>query len=146
VERFEATIDEASGGGAFVVVPPEVEAALGGGGRIPVTATFDGVEYRGWVVTMGGIRAVGILKAIRERLGKEPGDRVTVTLARDDAERTVTVADDLAAALAAAGARAAFDALSYSHRREYVTWIDVAKRPETRARRIAGIVQRLTAD
>jgi hypothetical protein len=145
VETFEAVIEEARGGGAYVAVPADVDAALGGKGRIPVVASFDGVEYRGSVVTMGGVRCLGVLKAIRDRLGKGPGDTVTVTLAPDAAERTVTVPDDLAAALADAGARAIFDRLSYSHRREYVTWIDDAKKPATRARRVAGTVERLTA-
>jgi uncharacterized protein YdeI (YjbR/CyaY-like superfamily) len=84
-----------------------------------------------------------VLKAIREQLGKGPGDDVVVTLTRDDAPRTVTVPDDLAAALEAAERRAAFDALSYSHQREYVEWIDEAKRADTRARRISEAVERL---
>ncbi len=54
------------------------------------------------------------------------------------------VPDDLAAALKKAKARAAFDALSFSHRREYVTWIDEAKRADTRARRISQTVEGLT--
>jgi hypothetical protein len=143
MEEFRAPIVAADRGGAYVVVPDEVVAALGGGGRIPVRATFDGVEYRGSVASMGGAKVLGVLKAIREQLGKDPGDVVVVTLARDDAPRTVAVADDLGAALEAAGRRAAFDALSYSHQREYVAWIEEAKRGETRARRIADTVERL---
>src|SRR5262245_5357299 len=137
--EFRAPIMAADRGGAYGVVP----AAVGGGGRIPVLATFDGVEYRGSVATMGGEKVLGVLKTIREELGKEPGDVVVVTLTRDDTPRTVTVPDDLAAALDAAGRRSAFDALSYSHQREYVEWIDEAKRADTRARRIAQTVERL---
>jgi uncharacterized protein DUF1905/bacteriocin resistance YdeI/OmpD-like protein len=145
VERFEATIESADRGGAYVTVPDSVVDALGGGGRIPVEATFDGVPYRGSIVSMGGARCLGVLKSIRDQLGKGQGDVVAVGVARDEAERTVTVAPDLAAALDEAGARPAFDALSFSHRREYVTWIDEAKRPETRQRRIAQTVERITA-
>ena len=143
MEEFRAPIVAADRGGAYVVVPPEVVDALGGGGRIPVQATFDGIEYRGSIASMGGTKVLGVLKAIRAELGKRPGDDVVVTLARDDAPRTVMVPDDLAAALEAADRRAAFDALSYSHQREYVEWIDEAKRGETRARRIAQTVDRL---
>lgn len=143
MERFEATIEEGRGGGAFVRVPPEVDAALGGKGRIAVQATFDGAAYRGSVVTMSGARCIGLLKAIREELGKGPGDTVAVTLAPDLAERTVEVPDDLGRALEDAGLRATFDALSFSHQREYVTWVEEAKKPDTRARRVAGTVERL---
>ena len=143
MQEFRAPIVAADRGGAYVVVPATVVDALGGGGRIPVRATFDGVEYRGSIASMGGEKVLGVLKAIREELGKGPGDVVVVTLARDDAPRTVTLPDDLATALEAAGRRAAFDALSYSHQREYVEWIDEAKRADTRARRIGKTVEQL---
>ena len=76
-------------------------------------------------------------------MGKGDGDGVTVTLERDAGERTVDVPDDLAAALAEAGLREAFDKLSYSHRREHVNAINDAKRPETRTRRIAKALEML---
>ena len=145
MERFEAELVAADRGGAYVEVPREVVAALGGGGRIPVRATFDGIDYRGSIVSMGGGRIIGVLKAIRQQLGKEPGDRLAVTVERDDAERTVAVPADLTTALDAAGVKTAFDALSFSHQREHVTWIEEAKRPATRARRVAATVERLTA-
>ncbi|HWC68118.1 MAG TPA: YdeI/OmpD-associated family protein [Acidimicrobiales bacterium] len=143
MESFEAPIEAADRGGACVRVPPGVVAALGGGGRIKVRATFDGIAYRGSVVSMGGEKVIGLLKTIREELGKGPGDTVAVTLDVDDAERTVDVPADLSAALDAAGLLDAFRALSYTHQREHVAWIEEAKRPDTRARRIHQTVERL---
>jgi len=141
--EFEATIVAADRGGAYVAVPPAVVDAFGGRGRTPVVATFDGVEYRGSVVAMGSGMVVGVLKRIRARLGKEPGDTIAVTLVVDDEPRRVDVPDDLRAALAAANVRSRFDALSYSHRREYVQWIEAAKRPATRQGRIEQTVERV---
>jgi hypothetical protein len=143
METFEARITAADRGGAYVRVPADVVAALGGAGRIPVRATFDGIAYRGSVVSMGGEKVIGLLQAIRTQLGKAPGDMVTVTLEADTAERSVVMPHDLRAALAAAGVLDAFAALSYSHQRQHVGWIDEAKRPETRARRIRQTVERL---
>ena len=145
MESFDATIVEAKGGGAYVEVPPDVLSALGGKGRIPVRATFDGLDYRGSVVTMGGVRCIGVLKEIRTRLGKGPGESIAVTLTADTEERTVEVAADLRSALDEARASTPFAALSYSHQREYVEWIEEAKRPATRERRIAQTVTRVTA-
>lgn len=141
---FRARIEGARGGGAFVSIPDEVVKQLGGGGRIAVEATIDDVPYRGSIVSMGAGPCLGVLKAIRAQLGKNIGDTVNVVVDRDDRPRTVDVPDDLAAALKKAKARAAFDALSFSHRREYVTWIDEAKRADTRARRIGQTVDGLT--
>lgn len=143
MERFEAPIVEARQGGAFVLVPPEIVAALGGKGRIPVRATFDGIPYQGSVASMGGAKVLGLLKSIRAELGKGPGDVVAVTLELDDEERTIAVPDDLRAALEAAGLADTFGALSYTHQREYVTWIDEAKRADTRARRVEQTIGRI---
>jgi uncharacterized protein YdeI (YjbR/CyaY-like superfamily) len=77
------------------------------------------------------------------QIDKDVGDTVTVTVARDESKRAVTVPADLAAVLRSATLRKTFDALSYSHQREYVIWIDDAKRADTRARRIAQTVERL---
>ena len=140
MESFVAVISSEPGGGAYVEVPPEVVAALGGKGRIPVSATFDGIAYRGSIVSMGGTRILGILKAIRSELGRSPGESVAVTGEVDETVRSVKVPDDLDSALGDAGVRHAFGALSYSHQREYVTWIEEAKKPETRARRISQTV------
>ncbi|WP_107658945.1 YdeI/OmpD-associated family protein [Nocardia suismassiliense] len=141
--RFEARIESGADGGAYVAVPTEVVAALGGGSRVPVEADFDGIDYRGSIVDMGSGPCLGLLKAIRTELGKAPGDTVVVTVSRDDAERTVDVPDDLADALRSAGRRDAFDKLSYSRRREHVTAVTEAKRPDTRSRRITKIVDSL---
>jgi Domain of unknown function (DUF1905)/Bacteriocin-protection, YdeI or OmpD-Associated len=145
MHEFDATIEAADRGGAYVAVPPEVVSALGGGGRIPVQATFDGIPYRGSVVSMGGGMVIGILKAIRSELGREPGDVVHVTLERDDRKPAVEVPDDLRDALAAAGLTQNFAALSHSHQREYVQSIEDAKRADTRTRRIEQTIERLRA-
>ena len=132
------------GGGHLVEVPPDVVEALGGTGRIPVTATFDGVPYRGSIVRMGNGAVLGVLKAIMAEAGISDGDTVTVVVRNDDAPREIEVPDDLAEALARNGAaRAAFEALSFSHRREYVDAINQAQRPETRVRRIGWTIDQL---
>jgi Bacteriocin-protection, YdeI or OmpD-Associated/Domain of unknown function (DUF1905) len=143
VAKFRAKIIAARGGGAYVLVPDRVIRELGGGGRIPVDAAFEGVQYRGSIVNMGAGPCIGVLKAIRSKLGKEIGDAISVVVTREEGPRTIAVAADLAAALRKAEARAKFDALSFSHQREYVRWIDEAKRADTRARRITKTVEGL---
>jgi len=131
---FVAVIEEAPRGGAYVRVPPYFIDALGGGGRIPVRATFDGIVYRGSIVRMGGDTVLGVLKEIREKLGEDHGDEVEVTVERDEAEREVEIPVELATLLEAnPAARNAFEALSYSHRREHALHVAEAKKPETRS-------------
>jgi len=144
--RFRAPVRPSGrgGGGHLVDVPPEVIEELGGKGRIPVTATFDGVPYRGSIVRMGGGSVLGVQKAIMAEAGVSVGDTLTVVVRNDEAPRQVEVPEDLAESLARNdSARAAFEGLSFSHKREYVRSITDAKRPETRARLIERTIQAL---
>lgn len=145
MSEFRALIEEArGGGGTWVQVPPSVVEELGGAGRIPVRATFNGVPYRGSVVSMGGgAMVIGILKDIRTSTGKNVGDEVLVTLELDDAPREVSVPEDLARGLAAAGLAQAFAGLSFTRKREIAGGVSGAKKPETRQRRIEAAVQEL---
>jgi len=127
-----------------VNVPFDVYQAFGAN-RVPVTATIDGIPYRGSLVRMGGdCHVLGILKEIRTRIGKGAGDTVEVVVTRDAAPRVVDVPADLRAALTSSPpATTMFESLAFSHRREFVRWIEDAKRPDTRARRIAGTVDKV---
>jgi antitoxin component of MazEF toxin-antitoxin module len=142
--RAPVRSSDRGGGGHLVDVPTEVVEALGGKGRIPVTATFDGVPYRGSIVRMGGGAVLGVQKAIMAEAGVRVGDSLTVVVRNDEAPREVEVPDDLAEALARNDpARTAFEGLSFSHKQEYVEAINEAKRPETRARRVERTIQAL---
>src|SRR5262245_21946148 len=84
---------------------------------------------------MGGRTVVGLNREVREGTGVAPGERVEVELVADDEPRVVEVPPDLAAVLDD-DLRAFFDSLSYTHRNEYVRWIEEAKREETRTARV----------
>src|SRR6266702_2435236 len=127
MHRFEAVLGGDAGDLPAVVLPVDVAAAMGGQGRIPVSGTINGVPFRGSTMPMGdGRHCIGFRKDVRARAGGvEPGDAVTIEIARDDAPRRVDVPDDLAAALDAdAGVRTTFDAMSYSHRKEWVAAVE----------------------
>ncbi len=141
--EFEAVIEGEEDGGAWVEIPPDVVDALGGGGRIPVSAKFDGHPYRGSIAVYGGQHVLGVVKAVRRAIRKEVGRNVKVGLAFDDAERTVEVPGDLKDVLVKAGLVVQFDALSYTKRRQAVEHIESSKAQETRARRIEKFIDEL---
>lgn len=143
--EFEAKIAEGRGGGAFVTVPFNVKDEFGTGGRVKVQAMFDGKPSRGSLAPMGeGIHILGILKAIRQEIGKDIGDRVTVTFVRDTARRTVPLPKELRTALARnLTARIAFAKLSYTYKREYAEWVAEAKQDVTRRKRAKKTIEKL---
>ena len=144
--EFEAVLEAGEGdGGVFVVLPFNVPEVYGTRGQVPVQATFDGYPYQGSVVPLGdGHHALLLLKQIRRAIDKTVGDTVRVTLSRDVAERKMEAPTDLAAQLATNPKAAAYFAkLAYTHQREYVRWLEGAKKPETRTRRLGEIVEML---
>jgi hypothetical protein len=133
------------GPAAAVVLDDEQVAAVGEGAkRFLVVATINGHTWRTTIARMGGESLLGLNRAVREAAGVEPGNTVKVELELDDAPREVEVPEALASALAGdSAASAAFDALAYTHRKEYARWVEEAKRDETRQRRVAQALQML---
>jgi hypothetical protein len=145
VERFTAILGGEAGERPLVELPFDAKERFGRA-RAPVRGTVNGTSFRTTVAVYGGRQYIGFRKELRDAAGIAIGDEVTVELELDDAPRTVEVPPELETAFAGAPeARAAFDALSYTHRREYATWVDEAKRDETRFRRAARAIELLQA-
>ena len=130
-----------------IPVPAEVIAALGVGKRPPVVVHIGGHRYRSSVAAYGDVYMLPLSQEHRAAAGVEAGETVEITLELDTQPRMVDVPDDLAAALVERpGLRAAFDALSYTARKEHVRQVITAKAAETRQRRIAKIVAGLAGE
>ena len=141
-QTFTATIQNAGGGGAFVEVPFDVEKEVGSK-RPKVKAMIEGVPYRGTLTRMGtDCHILGIRKDIREQIGKTFGNDVTITVEPDTEPRVIEVPAELKQAFRTEKeAKAFFEKLSYTHQKEYVNWINEAKREETRQTRIAKTIE-----
>lgn len=140
--RFRTTVELGGKTATGLQVPDEVVHALGGGRRPAVLVTVGGHAYRTTVGSMGGRFLVPLSADNRTAAGVAAGDQVDVTIEADTAPRDVAVPDDLAQALAGDPAAGRFfDTLAYSHRKEWVRWIQDAKRPETRTTRLQATVE-----
>jgi hypothetical protein len=114
--------------------------------RAPVSVTINGYTFRSTIARMGGVALIPFRKSHREAAGIGGGGRVIVTIAADTESREVEVPADLQRALKAnAGVWKKWQALSYTHQREWVESVIDAKKPETRARRIAKAAKHLRA-
>jgi hypothetical protein len=132
--------------GAICYIPlPFDPKAVFGKVRAPVTVTLNGYRFSSTVAAMGGPACVPLRRSHREAAGLEGGETLKVTLVLDTAPRVVEAPADLVKALKAGGAHAAWQRLSYTHQREHVEAIESAKKPETRARRVARAVAMVAA-
>jgi hypothetical protein len=141
--RLHTTL-EGRGPAAAIILTDEQVASFGAGKAFPVAVTIDGRTARLRLARMGGQNMIGFSKAVRAELGVEIDQEVDVVVGLDSAEREVEVPPALSAALDADPAlRAAFDALSYSVRKEHARTVAEPKQDATRARRVAKIVEAL---
>ena len=128
-------------------VPFNVEEAFGARARVAVRGTVNGFPFRSSLMPRGkGVFYMAFNKAMQQGAKAGVGDTVSVIMEPDTAPRTVAVPTDLKRALAKAPVQnQIFASLSYSHKKEYVDWIEQAKRPETRASRIEKCLAALSA-
>lgn len=134
--RAELQLDGKTATG--ITVPAEVLEQLGAGRRPSVAVTINGHTFRTTIGSMGGVAKIPVSSAVRAEAGIAAGDLLDVEVLLDTAPRQVNVPDDLAAALAGHPQAGEFFAqLSYSRQHAYVSWIEQAKKPDTRASRVA---------
>jgi hypothetical protein len=144
--KFRATVELHGKTATGIEVPDELVTALGAGNRPAVTVTVGGHSYRTTVSRMGGRFLIPLSAENRTAAGVSAGDEVDVGIEPDTAPREVEVPADLAEALAKdEAAKTTFDGLAFTHRKEWVRWVEEAKKAETRATRLAKTVEALHA-
>jgi len=146
VIRVRAQLQPRGPAAAIVLNDAQVATVGEGAKRFPVKATVNGYTWRTSVARMGGEFLLGLSRVVREGAGVQASDEVEVTIELDAAPRDVEVPGALAAALAAdPHARAAFERMAFTHRKEYARWIAEAQREETRQRRVQGALEMIRA-
>jgi len=142
--EFRSTVVLGGKTATGIQVPDDVVTALGSSRRPPVVVTVGGHTYRTTVAPMGGAFWIPLAAEHREAAGVRAEQEVDVRIELDPAPREVAIPEDLDAGLDDA-ARAFFTGLAPSHRKEWVRWVEEAKKPETRAARITKTVESLRA-
>ena len=145
--KFDATLNRPEGVGTWTYfdIPLDRMQLLGAKGQVKVKGTINGHPFRTSARPHGnGSHYIVVNKSIRDAMGVTQGDVVKVEMDRDTAPRTVEIPADFADVLGAQGEKQeAFEALSYSRKKEFVEWIESAKKEDTRRRRIAGSLEML---
>ena len=141
-KRFTVELQRVEKTATMFRVPFDLKEAFGRA-RPPVKVTISGHTWRTTPGVYNGVGYVVVNRNVKAATGVDAPDRVSVEMEVDTEPRTLRVPTDLRDAFRADdAARKSFRKLSFSHRREYVEWVEEAKRPETRARRIVATVER----
>lgn len=147
-KTFKAKLEHSGVPGTWstVTLPFDVEKTFGSKARVAVKGSVNGVPFRGSAMPWGdGSHYLVVNKTLQKGAGVAPGDMLEITVEPDTEARTVELPEELQTALKKnTAARRAFEALSYSHQREYAEHVREAKRPETRQARAAKSLVMLT--
>lgn len=144
--KFNAIIQSNESGGMYVIIPFDVEEEYGKK-RVKIIAKIDSEVYQGSLVRMGSPDHILLIrKDIRQKIGKTNGDEVSIEVQEDTLPRIVVVPDDFKVYLNDnAEQKVFFEKLSYTHQKEYVQWIEGAKKEETRIRRMNKAIEMMKA-
>lgn len=147
MQQFESKLirPEGTGTWTYLTVPFRADEVFGAKGQVKVKGTINAVPYRGSLMPHGdGSHFLVVNKSLRDAAKVEVGDHVAVTMEQDLEAREVHVPEDFLAQLEADhAAQEKFNQLAYSHKKEYVTWIESAKKLETRESRIVKAIEKL---
>ena len=146
-KRFRALVERGETSAVCAIhFPFDVEQTFGARGHVPVRGTLNGAPFRASIFKMGGRHFMVVNRRLRESAGVSGGETVPVVVERDTEPRVIDAPADLARALKTnRDARAVWDKLSYTHRREHVEHLEDAKKPETRQRRLEKAITLLAA-
>ncbi len=140
-KKFRARIGGAIDGSTGMVELPFDVKALFGKARPPVHVTIGGHTWQSTVAVYGGKSYLPLRKSNRAAARVTVGDEVEITVALDTSDRTVEAPTALKKAWdKTPAARAAWEALSITQKREHAQAITQAVRPQTRVARLAKIL------
>jgi len=130
---------------AAIIAPFDVVKVFGTRARIPVRGTINGFPFRSSLMPMDSRHAMCVNKSMRDGAGVKAGDTVDVVMEKDEADRIVELPPLLKKGLARnTTAKANWDKLSFTHQKEMARSITEAKQDETRARRLAKVMNILS--
>ena len=133
---------------AFVDFPYSTEEVFGKKGQVKIKALFDGrIEYQGSLAKMkSNTHLLGLTQEVRTQLGKSFGDTVNVELWEDKEERIVEIPEDVIVVFNQnPEAYLLYEKMSFTHRKEFMRWINDAKKPETRENRKIKLIEMILA-
>jgi bacteriocin resistance YdeI/OmpD-like protein/uncharacterized protein DUF1905 len=139
-QHFETMVEARRGGGVAIRLPFDPAAEWGDRDRWHVEGTIGGNRFRGTISPLDSGHAV-LLGPTWCRDPRVGAGRHVEVIMQPEAPDSTTVAADFASTLGTEpAARRFFDSLPTFYRKNYVRWVEEAKRPETRQRRIAQAV------
>lgn len=126
---------------AALSAPFDAEKTFGTRARVPVRGTINGYPFRSSLMPMGGCHRMVVNEALRDGAGVRAGDTVSVVMERDEEARTIDPPPLLQKELARSkAAQASWGKQSFTNKKEMARSITEAKQEETRARRLAKVM------
>jgi len=143
--KFKVKLLGQEGSEVAALKPPfDVPEVFGRKGRVPVRGTINGFPFRSSLMNMGDGHMMVVNAQMRAGAKCKGGDTVAIVMELDEEKRSVELPGYLKKIIESdREAREFWPMLSFTHQKEYVRDIEGAKRPETREKRIAAMMDAL---
>jgi hypothetical protein len=143
--KFKTKLLGHAGSDVAALKPPfDVAEVFQRKGRVPVKGAINGFPFRSSLMNMGDGHMMVVNTQMRAGAKCKGGDTIDVVMELDEEKRTVEVPAYLKKIINSdAKAKQFWSGLSFTHQKEYVREIEEAKRPETKEKRIAGMMNAL---
>jgi hypothetical protein len=146
-QSFKAVIKRFDPGWYYIDVPFDVRELFGNSSRVQVNASVDGFYYRTSLIPGAAGHYMVISQEMRNATGKVLGDTLTVMIDIEDRPHEIAVPADIQRALKKnLVACERFTTLDHARRNRYTRWIIDSKKPETRVKRIARLVDEMASE
>lgn len=145
--KYKTTLFTLERGGVFAGFPFDGVKEFGKRGAVRINCWIDGVHKQGSLLPMGdGTHAFHVKQDIREAIRKSIGDEVEMVVEQDLSKRVITIPEDWQWLMDDdPELKQKYSALAFSYREWIIFYINQAKLPETRARRIEQMINRIKA-
>ena len=126
--------DSRADASAYFTLPFDTRVVWGKA-KVPVKVTINGYTWRSTVGNRGGQQYIVVNAEARRNAGVGAGDVATITLEPDTGKREIEIPLPLQKALGAKLTQK-LNALSFTHKKEFIVWFSEARKEDTRVRRV----------
>ena len=144
IKKIFDTIVQKEGSFTFLAIPFSPREVWGAKPRFHVTGTINGMPVRGTLGALGQDYFLRLGAKWMQDCGIEPAANVTVQLSLEGPQEG-SISSDISKALSGnKKAKVFFDGLPTFYRKNFIRWIESAKREQTRIKRINEMINLLS--
>jgi hypothetical protein len=143
LREYDLQLESGDRGRVLIFLPFDPKESWGRKQRYYVKGSLNGADFSETLSSKAGRYYISLSRELRKASGANPGDTAKLIIGLDETQRDDLPQDLILALNKSEKAKALFDKLTTFYRKQYVQWVEDAKRDDSRATRIELIIANL---